>query len=289
MDSKEVLKILKDKDKDKSTASVLQDDRVCKQSRFVCKQIFGVVPFLKDIFSRMLAMLGMAKQENMKWVFAHCIGRFSEAILDYCANLENAPYPDISRDRFCGEIFSAYEVMFNVWLPSKESKVRLAVVEALGHMSQLMARNKLEEQVQRLIQGITGLYRKHTEHFQITQSLCMVMDAATSDNAQTLLPFLDQLLSGIFAHACNEPDYSNIHLVKNYNEVLRCFQVLTKAFQERVVGFLLHKVETGNEKGKVAALAVFRHIIYSAEQSLCNKKEIILSGLTVTLQEPNLK
>ena len=34
--------------------------------------VFGVVPFLKDIISRMLAMLGMVKQDNMKWVFAHC-------------------------------------------------------------------------------------------------------------------------------------------------------------------------------------------------------------------------
>lgn len=56
-------------------------------------------------------------------IFVLGIGRFSEAILDYCANIENAPYPDISKDRFCGEIFSAYEIMFNIWLQSKEAKV----------------------------------------------------------------------------------------------------------------------------------------------------------------------
>ncbi|XP_031571388.1 maestro heat-like repeat-containing protein family member 1 [Actinia tenebrosa] len=33
---------------------------------------FGVVPFLKDILGRMLPMMGMAKQDNMKWVFANC-------------------------------------------------------------------------------------------------------------------------------------------------------------------------------------------------------------------------
>ena len=33
---------------------------------------FGVVPFLKDILGRMLPMLGMAKHDNMKWVFANC-------------------------------------------------------------------------------------------------------------------------------------------------------------------------------------------------------------------------
>ena len=34
--------------------------------------VFGVVPFLKDIFSRMLSMLGSVKMDNMRWVFSTC-------------------------------------------------------------------------------------------------------------------------------------------------------------------------------------------------------------------------
>ena len=34
--------------------------------------VFGVVPFLKDIFSRMLSMLGMVKADNIRWVLATC-------------------------------------------------------------------------------------------------------------------------------------------------------------------------------------------------------------------------
>ncbi len=45
--------------------------------------VFAVVPFLKDIFSRMLAMLGMAKQDNMKWVFAHCELSFMINVICY--------------------------------------------------------------------------------------------------------------------------------------------------------------------------------------------------------------
>ena len=33
---------------------------------------YGVVPFLKDILGRMLPMMGMAKQDNLKWVIANC-------------------------------------------------------------------------------------------------------------------------------------------------------------------------------------------------------------------------
>ena len=39
---------------------------------FLRSVAFGVVPFLKDILGRMLPMMGMAKQDNLKWVIANC-------------------------------------------------------------------------------------------------------------------------------------------------------------------------------------------------------------------------
>lgn len=55
------------------------------------------------------------------------IGSFSEAILDYCANIESAPYPDIAKDRFQDEIYTAFEIMFNIWLSSsKEARVYIS-------------------------------------------------------------------------------------------------------------------------------------------------------------------
>ena len=56
------------------------------------------------------------------------------------------------------------------------TKLRLAVVEALGHMAQLISSDKLEEQAQKLIQGITGLYRKHSEHYLITEVTCLLIN-----------------------------------------------------------------------------------------------------------------
>lgn len=50
---------------------------------------------------------------------------FSESVLEYLANLDKAPDPTVRRDTFSSEVFSAYEVLFNVWLPSRETKVWL--------------------------------------------------------------------------------------------------------------------------------------------------------------------
>lgn len=51
------------------------------------------------------------------------LSKSCEAILDYVANLEKAPDPTVTKDAFSTEIYSAYDMLFNVWLQSKESKV----------------------------------------------------------------------------------------------------------------------------------------------------------------------
>ena len=42
-------------------------------------------------------------------------------------------------------------------------------MDALGHMTLVMAKEKLAEQLPKLLPGITGLYKRHTEHYLITQ------------------------------------------------------------------------------------------------------------------------
>ncbi|XP_031575321.1 maestro heat-like repeat-containing protein family member 1 [Actinia tenebrosa] len=250
---------------------------------------FGVVPFLKDILGRMLPMMGMAKQDNMKWVFANCIGRFSESILEYIANVENAPYQDITIDRFFGEIYSAYDVLFNVWLKSNEPKIRTAVITAIGHMTHIMSHDKLEEQLPKLLPGITNLYKKHSDHYFITQGLCSVLDAACSEGSAILAPHLDALLNGLHTMACSTPDYNNPGTIKNHNELLRCFSVLTRNYSDRVLAFLLAKLEANNEKIRIGTLLIMKHLINSSGTYLENKEDLIVSGVQILLADHNLK
>ena len=52
------------------------------------------------------------------------LSKFSEAIIEYCANIDKAPDKSITKDRFSQEIGSAFDVLFSTWLQSKEAKVR---------------------------------------------------------------------------------------------------------------------------------------------------------------------
>lgn len=69
------------------------------------------------------------KRENVQWkrlasLSTIGIARFCESIIEYVANAENAPYPDITFERFHGEISACYDVLFSVWIRSGEAKVR---------------------------------------------------------------------------------------------------------------------------------------------------------------------
>lgn len=50
---------------------------------------------------------------------------FSESTLEYLANLDQAPDPTVRKDTFATDIFSAYDLLFNHWLQSREAKVPL--------------------------------------------------------------------------------------------------------------------------------------------------------------------
>uniref|UniRef100_A0A670I2P9 Maestro heat like repeat family member 1 n=1 Tax=Podarcis muralis TaxID=64176 RepID=A0A670I2P9_PODMU len=170
--------------------------------------VFGMVPFLNSILGTMLPMLGMAKQDNMRTVFCYALQNFSESIQEYMANLDQAPDPTVRRDTFSNDLFSAYEVLFNSWLQTRETKLRLAVVEALGPMSHLLPSEKLEEQLPRLIPGILTLYRKPAEAYYVSKSLCQILEAAVNIGSRTLDTQLEALLNALQLQICSPLDSS---------------------------------------------------------------------------------
>ncbi|XP_069771217.1 maestro heat-like repeat-containing protein family member 1 isoform X2 [Narcine bancroftii] len=249
--------------------------------------VYGMVPFLTAILATMLPMLPMAKQDSMKLAFTTALGHFSESILEYLANLDKAPDPTVRKDTFSAEIYASYDVLFNAWLQNKDPKLRISVVEAVGQMSHLMPPDKLEEQLPRLIPGILNLYRKHTEQFHITQSLCQVLDAAVESGSRVLETQIDSLLNGLHLQVCAPLDYNNHLAIKNHNELLRCFTVLAFPYTDRLIAFLLQKLEVHNERVRIGALSVVKHLVNSASTQLENKKLLILSGLKLMIQDNN--
>ncbi|XP_028837282.1 maestro heat-like repeat-containing protein family member 1 isoform X2 [Denticeps clupeoides] len=251
--------------------------------------VYGMVPFLNAILGTMLPMLGMAKQDNMKWVFSSALAHFCESILEYLANLDKAPDPTVRKDTFSSEVYAAYDILFLSWLQSREAKLRLSVVEALGFMSHLLARDKLEEQLPKLIPTILSLYKKNPEHYVISKSLCQVLDASVNMGSRVLETQMDTLLLALHQQVCVPVDYSNPPTVKNHNEVLRCFTILATTFHDRLLVFVLQKLENSNERNRVGSLAVLRHLINSSASIMEPKKLLILASVRQPLSDHSNK
>lgn len=160
---------------------------------------------LGTVLSRMIPMLGACKHENMQWVFAYgellghriwyiwwslaaATARFGEAIVDFLADEERAASKGIRTEDFEGEAYSIYELFSTLWLQSKEAKVRqswwilpfqficgclvqlrLAVAEAIGYTVQLLSTSQLDGQLARLMPAVAQLYKKHQDHYFISQ------------------------------------------------------------------------------------------------------------------------
>uniref|UniRef100_A0AAQ5Y5R6 Maestro heat-like repeat family member 1 n=1 Tax=Amphiprion ocellaris TaxID=80972 RepID=A0AAQ5Y5R6_AMPOC len=241
--------------------------------------VYGMVPFLNAILGTMLPMLNMAKQDNMKWVFSSALCHFSDSILEYLANLDKAPDPTVRKDTFSGEIYAAFDILFNNWLQSREPKLRLTVAEAVGSMCHLMANDKLEEQIPKLIPAFLSLYKKNNEHYIISKSLCQVIDASVNMGSRVLETQLESLLFALHQQVSAPIDYNNPPTVKNHNEVLRCFSLLANAFPDRLVMFVLQKLENSNERSRTGSLSVLRHLINSATSLMETKKLLILASI----------
>uniref|UniRef100_A0AAV2MBF0 Uncharacterized protein n=1 Tax=Knipowitschia caucasica TaxID=637954 RepID=A0AAV2MBF0_KNICA len=242
--------------------------------------VFGMVPFLNAILGTMLPMLAMAKQDNMKWVFSSALRHFCDSILEYLANLDKAPDPTVRKDTFSSEISAAFDILFQNWLQSREPKLRLTVAEALGSMCHLMARDKLEEHIPKLIPSILSLYKKHNnDNYIISKSLCQVLDASVNMGSRVLEAQLESLLFPLHHQVSIPVDYSNPPTVKNHNEVLRCFSLLANTFPSRLMMFVLHGLENSNERSRLGSLAVLRHLINSSISTMETKKLQILASI----------
>ncbi|XP_028634702.1 maestro heat-like repeat-containing protein family member 1 isoform X3 [Grammomys surdaster] len=250
---------------------------------------FDMVPFLPSILSTMLPMLGMAKQDALKVVFCCALQHFSESILEYLANLDQAPDPTVRKDTFGADIFGAYDVLFHHWLQSRDTKLRLAVVAALGPMSHLLPSERLEEQLPKLLPAVLGLYKKHADTFQISKSLGQILEAAVNVSSRTLEVQLDALLAALHAQICVPVESSSPLVMNSQKEVLRCFTVLAGCSPDRLLAFLLPRLDTSNERLRVGTLQILRHIINSAAAQMEAKKPFILSSMRQPLLDTNDK
>lgn len=253
----------------------------------VSANALDTIPKLKEIMARVLPVLSSVKIESIRWVFATAIGNFCESIIHYSANIDKAKDKSYNLYSFSSDMFPAYEILLNQWLTSKETKVRLAALQALGNICQVLTREQLEQQLPKIVPTFLQFFKKEKEHLQITQGFHSLLWVCVKEGSRILDPHLLLILQCIHPLTCFIPEVQHgSAAVKNYNELLRCWQTIGIAFSENIISFLLERFNPKEKdmKVRVGTLAIIRHLITHSENRLDDLRGLIVTGVKPLVQ-----
>ncbi|GMT37626.1 hypothetical protein PFISCL1PPCAC_28923, partial [Pristionchus fissidentatus] len=268
---------------------------------------FGFVPFLTDIFSRAVPLLPHIKSDSSRCAWARAVCAFCESIRecetgrnrgeneeDEEENGHGADYSHshdskdeiVNRSTYSDQAESAYDVVVG-WMTSKDSKVRAESAECVGELCMIMRKQKVTDEMRKLVTTVLGLYKKALpdQYHLITQGVCRILESICMEEVSTPLDaYIDDLLNALFPHACLDADdvssSPNALAIKNHSEAFRCFHVAASRYADRIVYYLLHKMQNVQDIQKLGAINVLRHLLNSsASTHMDDKRALVMMGL----------
>ncbi|GMR54244.1 hypothetical protein PMAYCL1PPCAC_24439, partial [Pristionchus mayeri] len=266
---------------------------------------FGFVPVLTDILSRTVPLLPHVKAEASRCAWARALCAFCESIRECESGKSKLSGEEeeeeeehengkecleqdemVSRFTYSDQAEAAFDVVVG-WMTAKDSKVRAEAAECVGELCTIMSKQKVTDEMKRLVTTILGLYKKAVpdQYHLITQGICRVLESICMDEVATPLDaYVDDLLNALFPHACLDADdvsaSPNAAAIKNHSEAFRCFHVAASRYADRIVYYLLHKMQNVQDIQKLGAINVLRHLLNSsASTHMDDKRALVMMGL----------
>ncbi|KAK6107053.1 hypothetical protein QQG55_26690 [Brugia pahangi] len=266
----------------------------------------GFVPFLTDILSRVISVLPHIKTDIYRYAWAHALRSFCESVREYISastvtktecdvngcNGDYAKNERTTRSQTCGEpkivqknyvdqMELAYEPVFS-WLSAKDVKVRAEAANCIGELCLMISPKRLVDEMRRLIPILLNLHRKiNTDQHLVTQGLCRFLESACADENCPLDAYLEDILNALFplVYSVAEQTVASNISMRNQSEAFRCFHVAATRFADKIVYYLLHKMQNVQDSSKLGAINVLRHLLNSAGPYVEDKRSLVILGL----------
>ncbi|KAJ8622795.1 hypothetical protein MRB53_031324 [Persea americana] len=258
---------------------------------FASAEVLQFTPRLKSVLSRILPILGNVK-DSQRPIFANAFKCWCQAAWQYSRDFPSDPL-------FDGDILSflnsGFELLLRVWANSRDLKVRLSSVDALGQMVGLITRSQLKAALSRLVPTILALYKNDQETALLaTCSLHNVLHASLlSENGPPLLEF-EELTVILFtlipvASINNNNQHSHFSVgLKTYNEVQHCFLAVGLVYPEDLFLFLLNRCKLKEEPSTFGALCVLKHLLPRLSEAWHGKRPLLVETVKLLLDERSL-
>ncbi|XP_058207900.1 protein SHOOT GRAVITROPISM 6 isoform X3 [Rhododendron vialii] len=259
---------------------------------FASADALQFTPRLKGVLSRVLPILGNVRDAHRP-IFANAFKCWCQACWQYGVDF---PLLSLLDSDVMSLLNSAFELMFRVWATSRDLKVRISTVEALGQMVGLITRTQLKSALPRLIPTILELYKRDLGiAFVATCSLHNLLNASLlSESGPPLLDFEDLtvVLSTLLPVVCinnDSQDSSDFSVgLKTYNELQHCFLTVGLVYPEDLFVFLLNKCRLKEEPLTFGALCVLKHLLPRLSEAWHSKRPSLVEAVRLLLDEQNL-
>ncbi|KAA8518672.1 hypothetical protein F0562_016146 [Nyssa sinensis] len=249
-------------------------------------------PRLKGVLSRVLPILGNVRDAHRP-IFANAFKCWCQACWQCSVDI---PLLSLLDGDVMSFLNSAFDLLLRVWAASRDLKVRISTVEALGPMVGLITRTQLKAALPRLIPTILELYKKDIDiAFVATCSLHNLLCASLlSESGPPLLDFEDLtvVLSTLLPVVCINNDgkeRSSFSVgLKAYNEVQHCFLTVGLVYPEDLFVFLLNKCRLKEEPLTFGALCVLKHLLPRLSEVWHSKRPSLVEAVKLLLDEQSL-
>lgn len=288
-----------------------------------------IIPYVKSTLAIISPMLSLIKHEYIKVSYSYCIHRFCDAIMEYQSHTEKhstesalSCEPDLelaeSDGSFNGsineinvddpgsvsitqvklktnidistEIGFVYDIIMHQWINNRDSKLCAELLYGLSMMYPLLPIEKLLEQTNKVIPMLLNMFRRSIDRASITSFLASVIKTVIKIDPKILDSHAQVIVNALFDLICVNPDFERIIAAKSHFEVLRCYDLLSKNYGDKVLEIILLRLKSNDDRDKIKSLLLLSHLTNSSDEIVQRKLKEFLSILRLmVLNEKTFK
>lgn len=239
------------------------------------------LPFLKDLMSRLLPILALAKQDNHRMIFAKALASFATSVLQKDQDGVTDPLTPRSSDSapikrldFADSMNTAVNYLTNEWTKSSDMRIRGPVLSAICAMSACMSDEQRATVFPKISALIAGCVKKEKprELLVATKGAALLCRCVGEGMLQALRAEMDQMMGAILIGIANthaDKDYCMqlAVLVQNDSSLRQWAEAIAFVDVEGVTSHLTKTLDakSGSKEPTIraAAMDVVAHIINS--------------------------
>eukprot|EP00754_Rhynchopus_humris_P022506 Rhum_TRINITY_DN14795_c12_g1::Rhum_TRINITY_DN14795_c12_g1_i1::g.118301::m.118301 len=256
------------------------------------------LPQLKDCMARILPILGMAKQDGIRFIMADALSSMAEAILRVFSSSHAAavaketsaeeaalgggseqksldtPRSSLAKqyklEDFNETMSTALTLLANDWAAAKDVKVRTCVALAVGRLAAVVSTDRLEERLPQLLKLLPAMVKKEKlkDAMQPLKGTTAFVRASMEKIPHLLLPQVEPVWQAAFAQVVGHTGLGpaeQLESQKILQEAMLCIEAMCVGSTETVLTFLQSILDVKNGSKDVttrcAALGIIRHLV----------------------------